>query len=1011
MKLILAILFLIPSMLFALEPVEKHPEWDQDYSKKIREYTTDPQFLTDLVDHLPASDKVPTPQKFLGYISGTPDRLTYSEDVHRYMRELEAASPRVKVFTIGQSEEGREMILVAIADEETIANLDRYKEITRKLSDPRKITDEEAVQLAQQGKPFYFVTGAMHSPETGSPEMLMELAYRLVVDESAMMRKIRSSIITMITPVLEVDGRNRMVDIVRWHQAHPDAGVPPLAYWGHYVAHDNNRDTMGLALNLTRNILKTYFEWHPQVIHDLHESIPFLYISTGTGPYNAWLDPLTINEWQRMAYNEVQTLTAKGLPGVWTHGFFDGWAPNYMFWVALGHNSIGRFYETFGNLVPSTQDRTVRERSQRAWFRPNPPLPKVKWSLRNNVNYQQSGVLLALEYMADNREHFLKTFWLLGKRSIAKATMEGPAAYVFDGNQKRKGQLRDLLHLLQTQGVEIHQTDQEFSVKLNWPPKKKDDETEKPADSKDQKKEAKEEKKEEDTAKFPAGSFVIRMDQPYSRMADALLDTQYVRGEEDVYDDTGWTLGYTKNLEFKRIVNQDVLKAPMHPWDGAMPQNLGGKSGAAIAIRNTADTDLVRLRFALADVPFSVLDEKWKLKTASWPAGTIIIVLDGTNSNKVEEALRNVNVDSEMLPQAPAAKMHSMAAPRIAILHTWIDTQDEGWFRLAFENLKVPYDYISTQDVSRETDLRAKYDVVLFPPCDCDPQDIVNGLPAGPPLPWKKSDLTPNLAVDETEDMRPGLGLNGVANLKKFVEDGGLLITVRETAQWAAEYGLARWVTVEQPEQLKANGSILQTSLTDKISPIGWGYDENIPVHFAGSPVFSVGTPFDPGKNKRPDQRPSGRGSQADPDVPQGRPFMETPEKPKPGPGEQGFQLPEDLPFFYQPYLPRVEERPRVILSFPKEPDKILLSGMLEGADQIAGKPVVIDSPLGKGHILLFANNPMWRMNTQGDFALVFNAILNYQNLNLGWPPPPDRASSWNRVGNFEHFRSPAACR
>ena len=106
---------------------------------------------------------------------------------------------------------------------------------------------------------------------------------------------------------------------------------------------------MGLGLNLTRNVQKTYFEWHPQVVHDLHESVPFLYISTGTGPYNASLDPLAIGEWQRMAFHEVQALTEKGLIGVWTYGFFDGWAPNYMFWVAHGHNSIGRFYETFGN--------------------------------------------------------------------------------------------------------------------------------------------------------------------------------------------------------------------------------------------------------------------------------------------------------------------------------------------------------------------------------------------------------------------------------------------------------------------------------------------------------------------------------------------------------------------------------------------------------------------------------------------------------------------------------------
>ena len=438
MRNLFAFLVLFPGLVLGgADPIEKHPEWDQEYSAKIREFTTGPEFMTDLVDHLPSSDRIPSPLRFLGYVAGAADHLTYATEIHKYMRALEAASPRVKVFSLGKTDAGREMILVAIADEKTIQDLDRYKEITRKLADPRSCSEEEAAALCATGKPMYYVTGGLHSYETGSPEMLMELAYRLAVEETPAIQQIRSSIITLITPVLEVDGHERMVDIVRWYQANPAAGMPPLVYWGNYVAHDNNRDAIAMALTLTRNLAKGFMDWHPQVMHDLHESIPFLYISTGTGPYNAWLDPIVIGEWQRMADQEVQTLTEKGLPGVWTHGFFDGWAPNYLFWIANGHNAVGRFYETFGNGVPSTQDRVVREWSNRAWFRPNPPLPKVKWSLRNNVNYQQSGVLVALQECAKNREECLRRFFLLGKRSVAKASTEGPAAYVFEAKQQR----------------------------------------------------------------------------------------------------------------------------------------------------------------------------------------------------------------------------------------------------------------------------------------------------------------------------------------------------------------------------------------------------------------------------------------------------------------------------------------------------------------------------------------------------------------------------------------------
>jgi hypothetical protein len=965
----------------AAEPIEKHPEWDQGYSRQIRAATTGPEFMTDLVDHLPASDRVPTPEKFNGYIAGAPDHLTYAEDVHRYMRALEAASPRLKVFSIGKSEEGREMILVAIADEETIRRLDSYKEITRRLADPRQLSEEAAAQLIRTGKPMYYITGAMHSPETGSPEMLMELAYRLVVEDTPFIRSIRDNVITLITPVLETDGRDRMVDIVRWHEKHPEAPLPPLMYWGHYAVHDNNRDAMGMGLNLTRNVQRAYFDWHPQVLHDLHESIPLLYISTGTGPYNPALDPLAIDEWHRMAYNETQTLTEKGLVGVWTHGFYDGWAPNYMFWIAHGHNSLGRFYETFGNLVPSTEDRVVRGASQREWFRPNPPYPKLRWALRNNTNYEQSGVLVALKYMADNREHMLRTFWTLGRRAIAKATTEGPAAYVFPADQKRLGQLRDLLELLQAMGIEVQRSDRAFSLRPGWPPKPADD-------GKSAKATPPTAKAADAEVSFPAGSFVIRLDQPYSRLADALLDTQFVLGHEQVYDDTGWTLGYTKNVDCRRIVNQKVLEVPMHAWDGTLAPATVAAGGRAIAILNHADVDLVRLRYQLRDVRFAVLEEPLQRKAGTLPAGTLLV----EPSDRVRQAIAALgSLQSVVLDAWPAGKVHDLPLPRVAMLHTWLDTQDEGWFRLAFDSLKVPYTYLSTQQVAVMADLRDRFDVIVFPPAGGSPVEIVNGMPAGPPLPWRKTELTPNLGVDETDDMRPGMGLSGVQNVQRFVEAGGLLIAVRDAAAWAVQFGLARYVHLVPPSKLKARGSILQTRLADTKSPVGYGYDETVPVQYAGSPIFKVGAGGGEGgagaAERDRDHRPSGRGSATDPDVPQGRPYVATPERPKPRPEDEGFQPPEDLALFAQADIPLPEDRPRVILAFPKETDQILLSGMLEGAEEIAGAPVVIDSPRGKGHILLFAANPMWRVNTQGDFALVFNALLNAGNLGAGRPP------------------------
>ncbi|MEO7199058.1 MAG: M14 family zinc carboxypeptidase, partial [Dokdonella sp.] len=310
---------------------------DQAYTAQILKFTTDPAFNSPLTNYLP-----------------------YAAEVHRYFRALAAASPRVKVFTIGKSEEGREMIAVAIADENLLAGLDANKARLAQLADPRSINldDARADELIAQTTPVYYLTGAIHSTETGSPTALMELAYRLAVDDAPYIQRIRSRVITLITPVVEVDGRERMVDLYKWHLAHPGQNYPNLLYWGHYVAHDNNRDAMAMTLNLTRNVADTFVGWHAQVLHDLHESVPFLYDNTvGDGPYNAWIDPILTGEWQQLGWDNVQQMTRLGIPGVFTHGDFDTWSPGYLMFIAAMHNGISRLYETFGNDGADTVQR------------------------------------------------------------------------------------------------------------------------------------------------------------------------------------------------------------------------------------------------------------------------------------------------------------------------------------------------------------------------------------------------------------------------------------------------------------------------------------------------------------------------------------------------------------------------------------------------------------------------------------------------------------------------------
>ena len=941
-----------------------------EYTESIIKNTTDKMFLTDIVDHLPASPRVPSPEKILGYPIGTPNKLTYTKDQYRYYRELAKTTPRVKTFVAPEkSEQGREQLLVVVSDEANIAKLNRYKEITAKLGDPRSINDELAKQLAAEGKAIYWASGSIHSPETGSPEMLMEMAYRIAVEDSPMIEAIRKNVIVMITPTLEVDGRDTMVDLYNYRKANEGKRSPGLIYWGKYVAHDNNRDSMGMALALTRNQMAQFLEYHPTVLHDLHESVPFLYTSTGTGPYNAWLDPIVVNEWQELAYQEVQQMTQRGVPGVWTHGFYDGWAPNYMFYVANGHNSIGRFYETFGNGGADTVVRTVANNStSREWFRPNPPLSRVNWSIRNNINLQQSAILIAMKHVADNKDRFLNNFYLKSKRSVAKARSEGPAAYVLPASETRPTEAADLVNLLKLQGVEVHKLSKEAEVK---------------------------------EGKFGAGSYVVRMDQPYSRMADMLLDTQYYNvSDPRPYDDTGWTLGPLRNVKTVRVKDEKILDASMTMINGParVIGNVEGNGKAGFVVNHTGESAIAQLRYRLKDVKFSAAEAEFKIGDKNFNAGSYIIKAEGNPSNlaaQVSEAVTALGLKAVAVDKLPEVSQHAVGVPRVALVHTWLNTQDEGWYRIELDRLGIPYDYISDQDVSRTPNLRQKYDVIIFGPIRTSAQNLVRGVAkyseSEAPIPWKKSDLTPNMggSPDQTDDIRGGLGISGVGNIQEFVQNGGLFITVADNASLPIDFGLVSGVSIQASSTLQARGSVINTVFADRKSPIAYGYDERLAVYFNQTPLLNVAQIGGPGggggggfgggqAGQGGANRPTGRGTINDPDIVQGRRPPDT-------------ALPTPTPDPAQ--IPPLAARPRVVLRFAAERE-LLVSGMLAGGADLANKAAVVDVPVGRGHIVMFANNPMWRHQTHGSFSLLFNSILHFDNLGVGRTEPRPTASN-----------------
>src|SRR5437899_2539286 len=609
---------------------------------------------------------------------------------------------------------------------------------------------------------------------------------------------------------------------------------------------------------------------------------------------------------------------------------------------------------------------------------------------------QESAILFGMNNLASNGQKFLNNFYLKSKRAVAKARTEGPAAWVFPADDPRPAEQASLLNLLQLQGVEVHRLEKELRIPAAQSAQEsagdKEKDKEKSPEKSDSAAKPKEEKKPTEPV-ITAGSYVVRMDQPYSRLADMALDTQYYSPRDPrSYDDTGWTLGALRNVKTTRVTDLSILSAAMQKMSKVgRPGGIDGQ-GKTFVIQHNAENILASLRFRLAKVSMEASEDSFETDGVRFKAGSFII--RNADRPQLEKAARDLGIKLHATPSTLSVKTHPLAVPRTALVHNWQNTQNDGWFRIPMEELKVPYTYVADTWLRETQNLREKFDVIILPPMGgggpAGLSAVFRGLPMrGDPRPWKNSGETPNFVapgLDSTDDIRGGLGYQGLANLERFVRDGGLLIAVQTSAALPVAGGITEMVNVSDARAMQVPGSVVLSTIDDKKSPITYGYDDKLYVYFRQGPVITVGGNFGgpgPEESAGGPSRSSGRGTASDPDVIQARPY-EPPEKPvKRTPHEQELYVPEDLPDFARFAIPPKDQQPRVVLRFAPEKD-LLLSGMITGGNEIAEKPAVVDVPHGKGHVVLFANNPMWRGETMGSYFLVFNAMLNFDHLDAG---------------------------
>jgi hypothetical protein len=883
---------------------------DEEFATLVRQWTTKPEFLSPLVDHLPKTAGVPTPKDILGYHIGEPKKLTYTADQFRFFRTLEKSLPdRVKTLVVGKTEEGRDILVAFVSSEANLKNLEVNRQNMKRLADPRGLTLTEAATIVAATKPHYHVSGGLHSGETNPPEALMELGYRLAVSEEPYMRQIRDNVIVSISPSTDVDGRDRYVD---WYYAYKideaydggeNYGGPP--YWGKYVFHDNNRD-INYGVDSLRAHLEWYLHWVPPIWHDLHEAQTLLYTFSGQPPQNANLDPMLYSELPFFANYEVNRMTAMGMPGVWHFGFVDMWSPGYLGFAAANHNGMLRMYEIFNQGGANTKKaRLTGPQTTRQWYRPNPASGEVDWSIRNSINYAQTGVLTALELASKFPGMIVENFYRKSLNSVEAGNTKAPYAFVIPGGQSDQSALDRVANLLRRQAIEVHRASGEIKVK---------------------------------DGTFPAGSYIVRLNQPYGRLAKTLLEKQnYPDPQLQTYDDSAWTMGMANNIEIKAIEDRSILEAPaaMLTNDVTTAGTVTG-SGATTIVRHNGALNLITLRYRLKDLPVRAASAAFRVANVDYPAGSLII---SGNTDRVRKELESLGLQAAMVDTALNVATVDVDLPRLAIFTTWSNTEKVGWVRLAFDRWEIPYDLIH-KDHARQGNLRAKYDVIVMPHQGNNGKSIVYEQPKlSKPLPYKKNEKFKTMGMyTETDDVRGGMGLEGAAEFAKFVENGGVLLTFGVASYFPAEFGLTRSVDAQNPATgWYAPGPYVQTEVLQPSHPLLYGYNsqKNLPMRWAGGPLLQL----------------AGQGG---------------PSGPPP---------------------PVNADTPTVVVRF-QGTDAGVLSGLMRGADQLRNRPAVVDAPVGKGRVILYANNPIYRWQTFGEHGMVFNAILFYNDIPMAAAKP-----------------------
>jgi hypothetical protein len=902
---------------------------------------------------------VPTPKEHFGFEIGDNYMLATYTQTEAYFKKLAAASDRVKLTSIGVTEEGRQQYMLIVTSPENHKQLDRYKDISVKMARAEGITDAQAKAMATEGKAIVWIDGGLHATEVVGTHQLIEILYKVVSGNDAETLRILDKVVILFVHA-NPDGQELVSD---WYMRNP---VPEKRSTQHlprmyqkYIGHDNNRDFFIMNMKETQNMGRQLFvEWIPQIMYNHHQSGPAGSVLAGPpyrDPFNYVFDPLMVTGIDAVGASMVNRLNAENKPGYTRLGgsVFSTWYNGGLRTTTHFHNMIGLLTEIVGGPNPSD----IPVVTSRLVPNNNTPFPVTpqKWYFKNAIDYSMSLNYAVLDYAARHSDQLLYNIYKMGKNSIDRGSADYWTPYpakveaintAFKNQPKKAGETAGSAN-----SISINLYDSIFKA-----PVKRDARGYIiPADQADFPTAVKfvnaliktgirvEKAKTDFTVnnkKYPAGSYIVKNNQAFRPHVIDMFDPQdhpndfqYPGGPPvRPYDAAGWTLAYQMGVKFDRFL--DDFTGPFEQVPYGELQNpvakLDGLSSAGGYVLNAktnnafiAVNDLLKAGVTVYRLPDGVSGN------SKIPTGSFYVPAGGKAKQVLEKSGKELGLTVTGVSKTPGT-LAKVTAPRIALWDTYGGSMPSGWVRWLMEQYRFDAEIIYAKDIDAG-DLKKKYDVIIFV-TRAIPAAPQTGADSDPYAAFMRNQRGPKEEEIPTEyhkTMGSITADKSVPQLKKFLEAGGKIVTIGTSANLAYHLGLPVKNALTEignngqersipSDKYYVPGSVLRVNM-DSTQSATWGMSNQADVYFDNSPVFKL----------------------APEAVVQGK---------------------------VKPLMWFGEENP-------------LRSGWVWGANYLKGGVLAFEAPVGKGKLYAFTPEITFRAQAQGTFKLLFNELVTTEEV------------------------------